>query len=437
MQKEIYQTNSKGHLTIGGVDALDLVEEFGSPLVVYDVASIRSQIQAFQVAFAKNMIPAAVSYASKAFSAIAIYQVVNEMHAHVDVVSGGELYTALKAGFPMEKVSFHGNNKTLSELEMAVDNQVGVIILDNFYEIQLLNEILKNRGNYIQKVMLRITPNVSAHTHEFMQTGKADSKFGFDIDSGQAAEAMKRVQANPQLELIGIHAHIGSQIMEVDGFELEIKHLMELVKQWSDQYHYQPKILNLGGGFGIRYTREDDVLKPSDFVTAIASTLKSECKQLDLPIPSIWIEPGRSIVGAAGYNLYTVGSRKDIPGLPSYISVDGGMGDNIRPVLYQSKYEAVLAKNPNAIPVETVHLAGRYCESGDLLIVQQSLPTTHPGDILAILSTGAYGYSMASNYNRVPRPAVVFAEDGKAQVVVQRETYDDLISRDCFFKEKH
>ena len=432
---DYYQTNAQGHLVIGGVDALNLAKEFGSPLVVYDVQKIKQQFRAFQNAFAKENVNYAISYASKAFATMAIYQVINELGGHVDVVSGGELYTALQAGFPAAKISFHGNNKTAAELLMAVQNHVGVIILDNFTEIKLLGQILQETNSQMQ-VMLRLTPGVSAHTHEYDQTGQEDSKFGFDIRSGQAEQAFLQVKANAQMELIGLHAHIGSQILETAGFKLEVERLMQLVKDWQQKYDYQPHVLNLGGGFGIRYTEQDDTLTAQTFINQIVQTVK-KCAQIShLKIPAIWIEPGRSIVGEAGYSLYTIGARKEVPGLLPYVAVDGGMGDNIRPALYQAQYEAVLAEKPHAEPVETVRLAGRYCESGDIIINKLKIPKSKPGDVIAVLATGAYGYSMASNYNRVPRPAVVFAENGQAQVVVTRETYADLISHDRFYQPK-
>ena len=430
---DYYQTNAQGHLVIGGVDALNLAKEFGSPLVVYDVQKIKQQFRAFQNAFAKENVNYAISYASKAFATMAIYQVINELGGHVDVVSGGELYTALQAGFPAAKISFHGNNKTAAELLMAVQNHVGVIILDNFTEIKLLGQILQETNSQMQ-VMLRLTPGVSAHTHEYDQTGQEDSKFGFDIRSGQAEQAFLQVKANAQMELIGLHAHIGSQILETAGFKLEVERLMQLVKDWQQKYDYQPHVLNLGGGFGIRYTEQDDTLTAQTFINQIVQTVK-KCAQIShLKIPAIWIEPGRSIVGEAGYSLYTIGARKEVPGLLPYVAVDGGMGDNIRPALYQAQYEAVLAEKPHAEPVETVRLAGRYCESGDIIINKLALPKSKPGDVIAVLATGAYGYSMASNYNRVPRPAVVFAENGQAQVVVTRETYADIVSHDRFYQ---
>ncbi|MBC6356893.1 diaminopimelate decarboxylase [Lactobacillus helsingborgensis] len=432
---DYYQTNAQGHLVIGGVDALNLAKEFGSPLVVYDVQKIKQQFRAFQNAFAKENVNYAISYASKAFATIAIYQVINELGGHVDVVSGGELYTALQAGFPAARISFHGNNKTAAELLMAVKNHVGVIILDNFTEIKLLGQILQETNSQMQ-VMLRLTPGVSAHTHEYDQTGQEDSKFGFDIRSGQAEQAFLQVKANAQMELIGLHAHIGSQILETAGFKLEVEKLMQLVKDWQQKYDYQPHVLNLGGGFGIRYTEQDDTLTAQTFISQIVQTVK-KCAQIShLKIPAIWIEPGRSIVGEAGYSLYTIGARKEVPGLLPYVAVDGGMGDNIRPALYQAQYEAVLAEKPHAEPVETVRLAGRYCESGDIIINKLKIPKSKPGDVIAVLATGAYGYSMASNYNRVPRPAVVFAENGQAQVVVTRETYADLINHDRFYQPK-
>lgn len=432
---DYYQTNDQGHLTIGGVDALELVNKFGTPLVAYDVAKIRQQFRAFQQVFDEQKINYAISYASKAFSAIAIYQVINELGGHIDVVSGGELFTAIQAGFPLERVSFHGNNKSEAELLLAVKNHVGTIILDNFHEIKLLAKVLLGTQSRAQ-VMLRVTPGVSAHTHEYDQTGQEDSKFGFDVNSGQAEQAFLEVQANKQMNLIGIHAHIGSQILETTGFKLEVQKLMSLIHEWSKKYSYQPQVLNIGGGFGIRYTAQDQMVALSTFVKEIVKTVRVCAEKYHLQLPTIWIEPGRSIVGAAGYSLYTIGSRKEVPGLLPYVAVDGGMGDNIRPALYQATYEAVLARCPKAKPIETVHLAGRYCESGDVLINKLPLPVNKPGDVIAVLSSGAYGYSMASNYNRVPRPAVVFVENGHAQEVVTRETYEDIVSHDCFYQAK-
>lgn len=423
------QLNAAGHLTIGGCDAVDLAHQFGTPLVVYDVQQIRQQIRAFKRVFEENNVDYAVSYASKAFSAIAMYQVVAAEGAHVDVVSGGELYTAIKADFPMADVSFHGNNKSREELEMAIDHHVGTIMIDNFHEIELLADVLEEHDTHVD-VMLRITPGISAHTNKYIQTGQVDSKFGFDLQSGQADEALAKVLENPRMQMKGLHAHIGSQIFELAGFEGVAKKLVEVAAHWQEKFNYQAAVINVGGGFGIRYVKDDTPLAPEEFVAAIIKAIKTEIKETNLAMPEIWIEPGRSIAGPAGYNLYTVGSRKDVPGLKPYVTVDGGMGDNIRPALYEAQYETVLANNPRAELVEHVRVAGKYCESGDILSQNQALPATKPGDVLATLDTGAYGYSMASNYNRNPRPAVVFAEKGTAQVVIKRETYDDLIHLD-------
>ncbi|EEI25317.1 diaminopimelate decarboxylase [Lentilactobacillus hilgardii] len=423
------QINQAGHLEIGGADALDLVKKYKTPLVVYDVSSIRNQIHHFQKVFEDNHVDYAVSYASKAFACIAMFQLVNQENAHIDVVSGGELYTAIKAGFPMDHVSFHGNNKSVEELEMAVDHQIGVIILDNFHEIALLKQILKDKDAHIN-VMLRVTPGVSAHTHEYDQTGQTDSKFGFDLQSGQARKALDEVLADQRMTMLGIHAHIGSQIFEVKGFELAATKLIDTLGQWHKEIGYVAKVVNVGGGFGIRYTEKDDPIAPEMFVDAIVKAIKKRARELALPMPAVWIEPGRSIAGPAGYNLYTVGSRKDVPGIRSYVTVDGGMGDNIRPALYQAEYDAVLANDPKAPAKETVRVAGKYCESGDILIQKQALPQTKPGDVLAMLATGAYGYAMASNYNRNPRPAVIFVENGQDNLAIRRETFEDLIRLD-------
>ncbi len=422
------QINQAGHLTIGGVDSLKLAKEYGTPLVVYDVSQIRNQIRAFKKVFEEEQVNYAVSYASKAFASIAIYQVANEEGAYTDVVSAGELYTAMKANFPMERVSFHGNNKSKEELEMAVKNHVGKIMIDNFYEIDLLRQVLEEQDSEIN-VMLRITPGISAHTHEYDQTGQVDSKFGFDLKSGQADKALQEVLKNQRMHMLGIHAHIGSQIFELNGFEMAAAKLVDVAASWRKNYDYTAQVINVGGGFGIKYVQEDHPLKPEEFVKAIVKTIKDEATKHNFPLPEIDIEPGRSIVGPAGYNLYKVGSMKEIPGLVPYVAVDGGMGDNIRPALYQAKYETILANDPQRKASQEFHVAGKYCESGDIL-ADAKLPLLKAGDILAMLDTGAYGYSMASNYNRNPRPAVVFAEDGKAQVVIRRESLEDLVHLD-------
>lgn len=421
--------NEMGHLTIGGVDSVTLARDFGTPLVAYDVSYIKDQVQKFQQTFTNANVKGIVSYASKAFSVKAIYQVLATLGAHADIVSAGELMTAIAANFPAANLSFHGNNKSLDELNLAVKHGVGTIIVDNFHELELLDQVLTEQ-NASANILLRVTPGISAHTHEYIQTGQTDSKFGFDLESGQAEKALQLAVQNDRINVRGIHAHIGSQIFDVNGFILETKKLLKILKKWQTNLGFKASVLNLGGGFGIRYTNGDNPKKPEDMLAAILETVKTETNNLQLPLPEVWIEPGRAIVGPAGYSLYSIGARKDVPGLTSYLAVDGGMGDNIRPALYQADYAAVLAKAPTLKSVEHVHLAGKYCESGDILINDLSLPRTHPGDVVVMLATGAYGYSMASNYNRNPRPAVVFTENGKSKLVVKRETYEDLIQND-------
>lgn len=427
------EINAAGHLQIGGVDTLHLAHKYGTPLLVYDVARIRNQMQRFRDVFNQEAVQYEVSYASKAFSSVAIYQVMKQEHAHIDVVSGGELATAIKAKFPLAKVSFHGNNKSRDELAMTLDHEVGTIVVDNFHEIELLKELLANRTQTVD-VQLRITPGIAAHTNSYIATGQVDSKFGFDVESGQADKALQQLLAISQVHVTGLHAHIGSQIFDVQGFEGVARKLVEIAADWHQKYDFTAEVLNVGGGFGIKYSSEDHPINPEDFVRAIVQVVKKSIHEQNLVLPAIWIEPGRSIVGPAGYTLYTIGSRKDIPGLLSYVSVDGGMGDNIRPALYNAKYESVLARDPQAPTVETVKIAGKYCESGDILSEQQDLPATQPGDILVMLDTGAYDYAMASNYNRNPRPAVVFVENGHDQLVIKRETYDDLTKLDLDYQ---
>lgn len=421
--------NSSGHLQVGGVDTLTLAAKYGTPLLVYDIAKIRDQIHRFRNVFEQEHVAYEVSYASKAFASVAIYQVMKQEQAHIDVVSGGELATAIKADFPMAKVSFHGNNKSKSELKMALEHGVGTIVVDNFHEIDLLESLLANTSKKVD-VQLRITPGIAAHTNSYIATGQVDSKFGFDVESGQADKALRQLMANPQITVTGIHAHIGSQIFDVQGFEGVARKLVQIAADWQKRFGFHAQVLNVGGGFGIKYSAEDHPIHPEDFVRAIVDVVKKEVQTYGINMPAIWIEPGRSIVGPAGYTLYTIGSRKNIPGLLPYVSVDGGMGDNIRPALYDAKYEAVLARDPRAQNVEDVRIAGKYCESGDILSDRQPLPATKPGDVIVMLDTGAYDYAMASNYNRNPRPAVVFAENGRDQLVIKRESYDDLTHLD-------
>lgn len=421
--------NQAGHLEIGGVDSLEIVKEFGTPVIAYDVKQIKTTIKHFKQAFEKAELPYRVTYASKAFSALAMYHLVAQAGLGCDVVSGGELYAALKGGMPPEKIEFHGNNKLPAELEMAVDAQIGCIVVDNFQEIKFLAEILQQKNTEIS-VVLRVAPGIEAETHRYISTGQQNSKFGFDILSGQADRALQELLANPRMKVRGVHCHIGSQIFAVNGFLMAVDKMVELLQKWQQEFDFTAEILNLGGGFGTKYTEADQPLPPEEFTTKIITEVKQRIKKAQLPLPEIWIEPGRAIAGEAATTLYTVGSRKDVEGVCHFVAVDGGMGDNIRPALYQAKYEAFLAARPQALDEQIVTVVGKYCESGDILVRSAALPITHPGDILAIPSTGAYGYTMASNYNRNPRPAVVFCEDGQAKLIIRRETYADMLNCD-------
>lgn len=421
--------NDLGHLEIGGVDSVTLQEKFGTPLYVYDVALISERANQFVQAFIKRGIKAQVAYASKAFSCVAMVQLVKELGLSLDVVSGGELYTALVAGFPAEKIHFHGNNKSYSEIEMAVSAGIGCFVVDNFYEIELLKKAAEQHKQTIS-VLLRITPGVEAHTHEYISTGQEDSKFGFDLISGQADEAIVKINDDQAFNLLGFHCHIGSQIFETTGFTMAVEKIFTYLQAWKTKLNYVPQVLNLGGGFGIRYVEGDTPLPVSEYVNATINAIEAQSEKLGIDIPEIWIEPGRSLVGDAGTSFYTVGSQKEIPDVRHYLSVDGGMTDNIRPALYQAKYEAMVANRGHEANQETYSIAGKCCESGDMLIWDIAFPFVKHGDLVAISCTGAYGYSMANNYNRIPRPAVVFVENGNATLVVQRETYKDLVQLD-------
>ncbi len=425
--------NSEGHLEIGGVDAIDLAGEFGTPLYVYDVALMRERARGFKQAFEAQNVKAEIAYASKAFSTVAMVQLAEEEGLSLDVVSGGELYTALSAGFPSERIHFHGNNKSREELEMALESGIGCIVVDNFSEMELLKTICLEKKKKV-KILLRVTPGIEAHTHDYILTGQEDSKFGFDLQNGQAEEAFKTALQFGYFHVLGLHCHIGSQIFETTGFLLAAKKVVGKLAEWKKLFSYEAEVLNLGGGFGIRYTKEDEPIPPHQYVSEIIQEVKSLTEQYEMMLPEIWIEPGRSLVGDAGITLYRVGSSKEVPGVRKYLSVDGGMSDNIRPSLYQAKYEAVLANKPLGQVNETVSIAGKCCESGDMLIWDLPLPAAGEADILAVFCTGAYGYSMANNYNRIPRPAVVFVENGKAALVVKRETYDDLVRLDLPLK---
>ncbi|MBT2569458.1 diaminopimelate decarboxylase [Planococcus sp. ISL-110] len=427
--------NEQGHLTIGGIDSVELAKTYGTPLYVYDIELFRDRARAFQKTFEEAGIGYQVAYASKAFSTIAIYQVAAEENLSLDVVSAGELYTAVKAGFPVEKIHFHGNNKSRDELQMAFEVGIGCIVVDNFHEINLLKKLSK-QSKQPMNILLRVTPGIEAHTHDYITTGQEDSKFGFDLKNGQADKAFQETYNHEYLELMGLHCHIGSQIFDTGAFQLASEKLLQKMAEWREEFDYTCSVLNLGGGFGIRYTEEDEPLEPADYVKQMIETVKQTSETSGYPIPEIWIEPGRSLVGDAGTTLYTIGSMKEVPGTRKYAAVDGGMSDNIRPALYGAKYSSIVVNKADAELTEQYTIAGKCCESGDKLIEQAELPSLEEGDLLGVFCTGAYGYSMASNYNRLARPAVVFVENGVHQLVVKRETNEDLIKQDLSYSQK-
>ncbi|MDT0123609.1 diaminopimelate decarboxylase [Paenibacillus sp. RRE4] len=421
--------NEQGHLEIGGVDVTDMKEQFGTPLYVVDEQLVRERCREYMEAFRASGLGFQVAYASKAFCVMAMCALAAEEGLSLDVVSDGELFTALQAGFPAERIHFHGNNKTIEEIEMALDAEIGCFVVDNFNELHLLQAVAADKNRKVN-ILLRVTPGVEAHTHEYISTGQTDSKFGFDIGNGTAFEAIELAAKQPNLVLLGVHSHIGSQIFEVEGFQMAVQRVAEFAASVYERLNVAFKVVNLGGGFGIRYIDGDTPLEVAQYVKAITDAVKNHFAQIGYAVPEIWVEPGRSIVGEAGTTLYTVGTSKDIPGVRKYVAVDGGMTDNPRPALYESKYEAVLANRANEAATETVSVAGKCCESGDMLIWDLDLPKVESGDLLAVACTGAYNYSMASNYNRIRRPAVVFVKDGQGDVVVRRESYQDIIQND-------
>lgn len=421
--------NSQGHLCIGGCAADGLVEKFGTPLYVIDEEHVREICREYYREFMADYPDNLVLYAGKAFLTKAMAKIIQQEGLGLDVVSGGELYTAVEAGFPPENIYFHGNNKSLAELTAALDYKIGRFVVDNFYELELLNSLCQERGIKAD-IQLRITPGIEAHTHEYIKTGQIDSKFGNSIATGQASEIVKRALSLDHLNLKGIHCHIGSQIFEIDSFRHSAEVMMGFLKRIKDETGQELRELNLGGGFGIYYYKGDAPAPINKFAEVILETVKQKAKEFQLKLPRVMIEPGRSIIGSAGTTLYTVGSIKQIIGIRTYVAIDGGMADNPRPALYQAEYEAAVANKMNEEAKEIVSITGKCCESGDMLIWDTKLPPLVSGDILAISCTGAYTYSMSSNYNRLPRPAVVLVNKGQAELIVARETYADLVRND-------
>ena len=432
-ERETLKINQEGHLEIGGADAVALAQQFGTPLYVLDEAYIRKMMSVYRNTLQEKYDGnGMVLYASKAFSCQAIYRIADEENIGIDVVSGGELYTALQAGFPAERIYMHGNNKLHYEICEALDAKIGCIVADAYSEIDTIDAEAKKRG-MVQKILLRINPGVEAHTHAFVQTATTDSKFGFSISNGTAEEVTKYALTKKNVRLAGYHCHIGSQIFEKQSFVLAVEKCMDFVAEMRDKHGFEADTVNLGGGFGIWYTDEDRKIPASgyaEYLEALIEAVKSSCAQKNVKLPYILIEPGRSIVGEAGVTLYTVGAIKDIPGVKKYLAIDGGMFDNPRYALYQSKYTPVLANRANEMPTEVVSIAGKCCESGDLIAVNVNLPKAETGDILAILSTGAYNYSMAMNYNRNFIPPCVLVKDGQAEYIIKPQTYADLNRND-------
>ena len=422
--------NSENHLVIGQHDTVELAKKFGTPLYVLDEDLMRDNCRAY-----KNAIDTyydghgLVLFASKALCTMYTGRLVAEEGLGADVVSGGELYTLYKAGFPMEKVFFHGNNKTPDEIELALNCGVGHIVVDNKYELELLNRIA-NEKNVNQRILFRIKPGIDAHTHDFVKTGQIDSKFGVALENGEAYEIHKLALSMSNIQIDGVHCHIGSQIFDVEPFCEAAKVMIGFIADLYDKLGIKVNILNLGGGFGIKYTATDDPIAPSEYIHKVTNVVKELAQEKEIDLPFLVFEPGRSIVASAGITLYTVGCVKEIENVRTYVSIDGGMCDNPRYILYGSKYTAVLANNASAEPVAPITIAGKCCESGDLIQEHVMMPQIHVGDTLAVLATGAYNYSMSSNYNRIPRPPIVTVSGNEAKIIVKRETYDDLIKND-------
>ncbi|NLY11909.1 MAG: diaminopimelate decarboxylase [Firmicutes bacterium] len=418
--------NSLGHLTIGGCDTVELAKEFGTPLYVFDEEEVRNKAQAYLQAFAK-LPDFEVIFAGKSFLTLGMCHLIDNLGLGLDVVSGGELYTALKAKFPVEKIYFHGNNKSKDELEMAIQAGIGRIVVDNLYELDLLAGLVK-KHRCSADIYLRISPGVEAHTHTYIQTGQEDSKFGIPLAHDQALLAVKKAASIPGINLKGIHCHIGSQIFEVESFGVAIDIMVGFMKTALD-HGIELTELDIGGGLGIRYTDKDVPVSIAEYGEAVVTELFKSAEKHGIRMPKLLVEPGRSIVGEAGTTLYTIGAIKDIPGVRTYVAVDGGMVDNPRVALYQAEYKAIVANKATQKANGVYSVAGKCCETGDMLIFDAELPILEPGDILAVLSTGAYNYSMSSNYNMLPRPAVVSVYEGNAELLVERETYEDLLTK--------
>jgi diaminopimelate decarboxylase len=418
---DTYRVNERGHMEVGGCDLVELARAYGTPLYVYDEATVRALAHQFIDAMGDA---GRVLYSAKAFYSPAFLRLVAEEGMGLDVVSAGELHVALKAGFPSERIFFLGNNKSAAELDYAYRSGC-TIVIDGAYEFELLRRVVPE-GSRVT-AMVRVSPGIKPDTHDFIATGQLDSKFGFSIENGQARAAVEAALAHPCVELAGLHSHIGSQIFDLRGHAAAMERMLDLVAELKRDLGWSPPQLGAGGGLGIAYTAEDDPPTPREFVETILAAMTQGVAARGLATPQLIIEPGRSVAGPAGMTLYTVGSIKDIPGVRRYVAVDGGMGDNIRPKLYGARYEAMAAAGPDSPAGEPVTIAGKYCESTDILITDARLPAVGSGDVICIPATGAYCLAMSSTYNGMPRPAVVMVADGEARVIRRRETLDDLL----------
>lgn len=423
--------NEAGHLTVGGCDTVGLAREFGTPLYVFDEETLRHQCRQFLSAFRALHPETAVAYAAKAYLGRALCAILAQEGMDLDVVSGGELAVARSVGFPPERIHFHGNNKSERELVEALEYEVGRIIIDNFHEMQLLNGLARARG-LRQRVLLRLSPGIDPHTHAHTTTGTLDSKFGIPLPTGQAEAAVRQALEMPGLELMGLHVHLGSPIFHLEPYRQAVEAVMGFAAEMKQRYGFRMQEFSPGGGFAVRYLPDQDPPSPADYADAIVSALRGAGQRYGLPMPRLIIEPGRAIVARAGVALYTVGASKEVPGVRRFVSVDGGMADNIRPALYGSEYSALVANKALDRRRERVTVVGKYCESGDILMRDVELPPLEPGDVLAMGAAGAYALAMASNYNLSLRPAIVLVGEGRARLMRRRESYEDLMRCDLW-----
>lgn len=424
------EIGSNSHIIFDGMDTVELVKKFGTPLYVMSEDVIRENCRLYKNAFQKYYEGNGQAiYASKALSCLEMCRIINEEGLGLDVVSGGEIYTAIKSGFPVEKICFHGNCKTVDELSFAIENRIGLIIVDNIFELEIIDGIARKKG-IIVNIGLRIKPGVSPNTNDFISTGGSGSKFGFDLESGEAMEAIKFANALQNVGICQLHCHIGSQVFEITPFIKATERMMRFINDVNKSLQIKVPELNLGGGFGIRYTRDDPDFDFERCMSEICNLVKVRSEQYGFDAPKLIMEPGRSIVGDAGITLYKIGSIKELKNGKTIISIDGGMADNPRHILYDSKYEVFIANKADKEKTEVVTVSGKCCESGDIIAENVNIPSPDIDDVVAVMCTGAYNFSMASNYNRIPRPPIIMVKDKVARVIVKRESYDDIIKND-------